>query len=150
MSDNDNKAKSLEICLETTEAQELVQIVYRGKSIMVNKEVADYLEDCRRDGKRQAASKRRNQSDVQCEEDYVEFFMAEPPVSFVADLLDKLDLERLPGLIAKLPELQRRRLVAYYYEGLTYQEIATREGVHHSAVMRSVELAKNNLKKNFE
>ena len=150
MSANDNKAKSLEIDLETTTTQELVEIVYRGKSILVNKAVADYLEDCRRDGKRQSASKRRNQSDVQCEDDYVEFFMAEPPVSFVADLMDKLDMEQLPRLIEKLPELQRRRLVAYYYEGLTYREIATRECVHYSAVQRSVKLAEDNLKKYFQ
>ena len=40
--------------------QELVEIVYKGEKIVVTKEVADYLEDCRRDKQRQAASKRRH------------------------------------------------------------------------------------------
>jgi len=53
-------------------------------------------------------------------------------------------------LIILLPETQRRRLKAYFYEELTYQEIANREGVHHSAIVRSVEGALKKLKKYFE
>ena len=129
--------------------QEIVEIVYKGERIAVTKEVADYLEDCRRDTKRQAEKVRRNHAAVQCEEDFVEELMAAPPIGFEDELIWRLEQERLPGLISKLPEVQQRRLIAYFYEGLTYQEIGEREGVHHSAIMRSVELALKNLKKYF-
>ena len=127
----------------------LVEIIYKGQKIMVTKEVADYLEDCRLDAKRQSEKKRLNHAAVQCEEDFVEELMAVRPVGFVDELIRRLERERLLGLIDKLPEIQRRRLLAYFYEGFTYQEIGKLEGVHHTAVMRSVELALKNLKKYF-
>ena len=129
--------------------QALVEITYNGEKIMVSQEVADYLEDCRRDAHRQLMKKSRNQAAVKCEEDFVEGLMAVPPIGFEDELIMRLEQEQLPGLIALLPETQRRRLTAYYYEGVTYQEIAKHEGVHHSAIMRSVEAALKNLKKYF-
>ena len=130
--------------------QSTVEIIYNGQKITVMQEVADYLEDCRRDKQRQAASKRRNQAALQCEENFVEEFMTAPPVGFEDELIWRLEQERLPGLIAKLPEIQRRRLMAYFYEGLTFREIAAREGIDHRAVNRSVDSALKALKKYFE
>ena len=129
--------------------QGLVEILYKGEIIAVSKEVADYLEECRLDLRRQSEKKRRNHAAITFEEDFVEELMAIPPIGFENELFRELDKERLPGLIAKLPEIQRRRLVAYYYEGLTYQEIGKREGVDHRAVMRSVESGVSKLKKYF-
>jgi len=88
----------------------LVEITYKGEKIMVSQEVADYLEDCRRDMHRQLMKKVRNQAAVKCEEGFVEELMMLPPVGFEDELLSRLEQERLPGLIALLPELQRRRL----------------------------------------
>jgi len=130
--------------------QELVEILYNGETVLVSQEVADYLEDCRRDIHRQFMKRQRNLAAVRCEDDFVEELMATPPESFEDELMARLDQERLPGFIAQLPEIQRRRLRAYFYEGLTYQEIAAREGVDHRAVMRSVSSAIKKLKKYFE
>ena len=127
-----------------------VEIVYKGKRIKVKTKVAEYLEECRRDLHSQSKKKRRNQDSIKCEEDFIETFMATPPVGFEDELIWRLEQERLPGLIALLPEIQRRRLTAYYYEGLSYREIAAREGVDHRAVNRSVESAIKFLKKYFE
>ena len=129
--------------------QALVEIMYNGEMIMVSQEVADYLEDCRRDIHRQFMKKLRNQAAIKCDDNFVEELMAIPPVSFEDELIFRLEQERLPKLIALLPEIQCRRLTAYFYEELTYKEIAAREGVHHSAVMRSVESALRKLKKYF-
>jgi len=129
--------------------QELVEITYNGEKTMVSQEVADYLEDCRRDAHRQLMKKSRNQAAIQCEENFVEGLMKEPPNCFVDELLSRMDEERLPELIAKLPEIQRRRLMAYFYEGLTFREIGTREGVDHRAINRSVDSAVKALKKYF-
>ena len=130
--------------------QGLVEITYNGEKIMVSQEVADYLEDCRRDAHRQLMKKSRNHAAVKCEENFVEGLMAAPPIGFEDELIMRLEQERLPELIALLPEKQNRRLTAYYYEGLTYQEIAACEGVDHRAVMRSVESALKKLKIFFE
>lgn len=57
--------------------------------------------------------------------------------------------EQLRRAIAALPEIQRRRLVMYYFDGLTYEEIAQREGCTHPAVIKSVKAAISKLKKHF-
>lgn len=57
--------------------------------------------------------------------------------------------EQLHRAIADLPEVQRRRLVMYYFDSLTYEEIAEREGCTHPAVIKSVKAAISKLKKYF-
>lgn len=42
-------------------------------------------------------------------------------------VLNDMRNEQLRRAIATLPETQRRRLVMYYFDGLTYEEIAERE-----------------------
>lgn len=48
--------------------------------------------------------------------------------------------------INSLNEKQRKRLIAYYFEGKTYREIADEEGVDHKAIIHSVVLALKNLR----
>ena len=55
--------------------------------------------------------------------------------------------EQLRRAIAALPEIQRRRLVMYYFDGLTYEEIAEQEGCTHPAVIKSVKAAISKLKR---
>ena len=55
--------------------------------------------------------------------------------------------EQLRRAIAALPEVQHRRLVMYYFDSLTYEEIAEKEGCTHPAVIKSVKAAISNLKK---
>jgi len=126
-----------------------VEITYNGERITVSKEVADYLEACKRDAHRQYKQSLRNQSPIKFDEDSIEELMATPSVCFENDVIFKLEKEKLMEHIAILKEPQKRRLLAYYFEGLTYAEIATREGVDHRAVMRSVESAVKSLKKYF-
>ena len=57
--------------------------------------------------------------------------------------------EQLRRAIAELPETQRRRLVMYYFDGLTYEEIANKEGCTHPAVIKSVKAAISKLKNIF-
>ena len=126
-----------------------IEIIYNGEKIMVSRDVADYLEDCRRDMHRQLMKKQRNQAAIRCDEGFIEELMAVQPTGFEDALIHRLEQEELLGLIKVLPEIQRRRLVAYYFEELTYKEISAREGVDHRAVMRSVESAIKKLKKYF-
>lgn len=64
-----------------------------------------------------------------------------------ADLLERMERDtRLHKAIGKLTEVQRRRLSLYYFEGLTYSQIAKLEGVSHRAVIYSIEQALKQLK----
>ena len=60
-----------------------------------------------------------------------------------------IESEMLHKAIATLPEVQRRRLLLYYFGNMTYQEIAELEGCKHPAVMKSVKAAIDNLKRFF-
>lgn len=64
-----------------------------------------------------------------------------------ADLLERMERNaQLHKAIGKLTEVQRRRLSLYYFEGLTYSQIAKLEGVSHRAVIYSIEQALKQLK----
>ena len=53
----------------------------------------------------------------------------------------KLESRRLLDAILKLPEVQRRRLILYYFHGLTYEQIAKLEGCTIMPVKRSIDRA---------
>ncbi|WP_312941684.1 sigma factor-like helix-turn-helix DNA-binding protein [Oscillibacter sp.] len=45
--------------------------------------------------------------------------------------------------IGQLTAIQRRRLLAYYFEGMNFRQIAEAEGVSHGSVSQSVKAALN-------
>lgn len=59
----------------------------------------------------------------------------------------QLNMEALHREISNLPETQCRRLTLYYFDGLTYSEIAEREGCKRQAVQESIHAALKKLKK---
>lgn len=59
-------------------------------------------------------------------------------------------LNDLYTAISKLPKIQRRRLILYYFVGLTYEQIAEMEGCSFQAIAKSVTIAEKNLKKLLE
>ena len=71
-----------------------------------------------------------------------------PTYEDTADLLERMERDaRLHKAIGKLTEVQQRRLRLYYFEGMTYSQIARLEGVSHRAVIYSIELALKQLQK---
>ena len=64
----------------------------------------------------------------------------------IAQILAKEQSRELWEAINSLNEKQRKRLIAYYFHGKTYREIAVEEGVDHKAIIRSVAIALKNLK----
>lgn len=62
----------------------------------------------------------------------------------------RMEQEQLHRAIRALPEIQRRRLTLYYFQGLTYEKIAEMEGCTKRAVKFSVDIAVEKLKKFFE
>ena len=75
------------------------------------------------------------------------FFKAE---SVEETVLRSIEYERLHRAITQLPETQRRRLMLYYFEGLTYEQIAKMEGCTIMPVKRSIDSAIKKLKNFFK
>ena len=65
-------------------------------------------------------------------------------------VLKKIQIETLHTAIKKLPEMQRRRMQLYYFEGMTYEQIAKKEGCTKMPVKRSIEAAVERLKKELK
>ncbi len=57
--------------------------------------------------------------------------------------------QELHKAIAQLPEIQRRRVLLYYFGGYTYEQIAQMEGCKHPAIMKSITAAERNIKKSL-
>ncbi|BDF69303.1 hypothetical protein CE91St41_02840 [Oscillospiraceae bacterium] len=73
------------------------------------------------------------------------------PQEPVEDIVSKhMEEEALHRAIAKLPDIQRRRLILYYFGEFTYEQIAEMEGCSHPAIIKSIHAAINNLKKTFD
>jgi len=60
-----------------------------------------------------------------------------------------MEYELLHRAIAKLPEVQRRRLLLYFFGELTYEQIAELEGCTKRAVKFSVDIAIEKLKRDL-
>jgi RNA polymerase sigma factor (sigma-70 family) len=64
-------------------------------------------------------------------------------------VLKKIQIENLHSAIKQLPEIQQRRMEMYYFEDMTYEQIAKREMCSKVAIKYSVTRAIENLKKYF-
>lgn len=73
------------------------------------------------------------------------------PEMATTDYLESLILaeqnKELEAAISQLSEIQRKRLLEYFFAEKTYRTIAAEEGVDHRAVNRSVESALRTLRK---
>ena len=58
-----------------------------------------------------------------------------------------LQTEDLYKAIDKLPDIQKRRVRMYFFEGMTYEQIAEYEKCKHPAAVKSVKAALKNLKR---
>lgn len=65
-------------------------------------------------------------------------------------VMRQLESGELHSAILKLPEIQRRRLILYYYGGLTHEQIAKIEGCARAVITKSIAKAINNLKNFFD
>ena len=56
-------------------------------------------------------------------------------------MLKKIQIEALHTAMKTLPEMQRRRMQLYYFEGMTYEQIAKKEGCTKMPIKRSIDRA---------
>ena len=71
------------------------------------------------------------------------------PLTVEEIILNRIEEEQLHKAISALPEKQKRRLVLYFFECLTYDEIASLEGCTKVAVKHSIDKALKKLRKSF-
>ena len=62
-------------------------------------------------------------------------------------IIKKITFEKLHDAIKKLSEIEKRRIVMYYFEDLTLQEIAKIENTSHQAISKSIQNSILKLKK---
>ena len=72
------------------------------------------------------------------------------PATVEESALQSMEYAQLHRAISGLPEIQKRRLILYYFQGLTYEQIAEMEGCTKRAVKFSVDIAVEKLKKIFK
>ena len=72
------------------------------------------------------------------------------PATVEESTLQSMEYAKLHRAISELPEIQKRRLILYYFQGLTYEQIAGIEGCTKRAVKFSLDIAVEKLKKFFK
>lgn len=73
--------------------------------------------------------------------------IADPSEPVEEHVYRRIMYQELHKAIAQLPEIQRKRVLLYYFGGYTYEQIAQMEGCKHPAIVKSVAAAENNIKK---
>ena len=80
----------------------------------------------------------------------LEHRMMNKPVSFDKIVETKILLEDIKKNIKLLPDIQRRRLIKYYFENKTLEEIASEENCSKVAVKYSIDIAIEKISQNFK
>ena len=96
-------------------------------------------------GEKEYMDRHLEQSEIWDSSLYERIFQKEESVEDT--VLNKLETERLHSAIQQLSEIQRRRLMKYYFEDKNYEQIAQEEGCSFQMVAKSVKAAIRNLKK---
>lgn len=115
-------------------------------SVNVTPEVSDELRESAKKEKTQLRYDRRYRST----KDYVEGItesVSSCYVEDVAEIYERMEEYRqLHAALERLDEVQKQRIIAYYLEGFTVEEIAEKECVSHQSVSESLRLAISNLR----
>ena len=88
----------------------------------------------------------RHLSDMGMSEESLCHLIADPSESMEDRVYRRVMYQKLHKAIDQLPKIQRRRVLLYYFEGHTYEQIAQMEGCSKRAVKFSVDIALKKLK----
>ena len=88
----------------------------------------------------------RHLSEMGMSEESLCHLIADPSESMEDRVYRRIMYHKLHKAIDQLPDIQRRRIRLYYFEGLTYEQIAQMEGCSKRAVKFSVDIALKKLK----
>jgi len=118
--------------------------------VEVTTEVKELLAQSDRQIHSQRRQDRRNLDYMDFIDELTDTTMNYPQKENPADLIiEKERNQQLHEAINALPEIQRKRLLLYFMNELTYTQIAEREGVNQVTVYRSVKRALRRLYKSL-
>jgi RNA polymerase sigma-70 factor (ECF subfamily) len=133
-------------------AQDILVIVYHGIGKLANPYAFSswlrkiVVNTCTRYESRAKRKKKRRTADEKASGDASREALRLPD-----EMVEDRDMrEKLSDLIRKLPQSQRTLVFLYYYEDLSYKEIAQLLGIRIGSVSSGIRKAKNNLKKAME
>ena len=89
----------------------------------------------------------RHLTEADAGEDPLVHRIADPSEPVEDHVYRRMMYQELHKAISQLPEIQRRRVLLYYFGGYTYKQIAEMERCKHPAIMKSVAAAEKHLKK---
>lgn len=73
--------------------------------------------------------------------------MSKDDISIEEVVIKKLENQRLYETIFNLPNIQKKRIVMYFFNGMTLNEIAKKENCSTRAIQYSINIALKNLRK---
>ena len=88
----------------------------------------------------------RHLTEADAREDPLVQRIADPSEPVEDHVYRRIMHQKLHKAIDQLPDIQRRRILLYYFGGYTYKQIAEMEGCKHPAVIKSVAAAEKNIK----
>ena len=74
----------------------------------------------------------------------------ESPESLEDMVIRQMEIETLQKAMQSLTPVQRERLHFYFFEGMTYRQIAAKEGVGEKNIRESINGAVKKIKKYFD
>lgn len=83
-------------------------------------------------------------------EESIHIRTADKPMNLEEEIEIKIDNEQLHKAISKLPEVQKRRIIKYYFEEKTLQVIAAEEKCSSRAIKYSIDLGIEKIKEFFK
>lgn len=91
--------------------------------------------------------KRRRSLDLMTEQEHPTMVSIDTELIHKADKQDAMKATELLLNNDYLTEVQQRRFILHFYQGLSYRKIAEQESVHFTSVQESIEVAIHKLKK---
>lgn len=67
----------------------------------------------------------------------------------VEEIALRMDMEKIRNILSSLQEVQKIRLIKYFFYEKSCREIAKEEGVNHSAVAKSIAAGIEKIRKSF-
>lgn len=78
---------------------------------------------------------------INLEEEQIYLKSKNKPKKLEDEVIEKINIKELMNEIKQLPKIQRERFIKYYFDDMSYEEIAKKEGCSGRAVKYSVDRA---------
>ena len=151
---NYNGKKLCDYIVYTNEHNKHIAIFRDANNIIQEVEISDIIKEAlineKRKEKRQKNEFDRHIEHSEIYENRLNSRAMDKPKSLEEQFENKIISQNLRDAISSLSEVQKRRIKMYYFERMTQQEIADKEGVSLRAVQYTLNDALEELKKIFK